>query len=157
MATIRTKLTVAYAGVLIGSVGVLSIALYSARRSNARRDASRELTVQADIALRVLRFGATASEPFTITSTSDTLFVGGLSVITDSLVGPHVTTRVAAILDGIPNYVVLMDSAGRRLYRSPAVRALQPRDNRSDYKLLTQEARDLSPANNLYPIPIANT
>ena len=154
MATIRTKLTVAYAGVLVGSVAVLSIALYSARRSNARRDAAREIAVQADIALRVLRFAATSNEPVIITK--DTVFVGGVSVVTDSLAGPHVTPRIAAILDGIPNYVVLLDSKGQVLYRSPAVRALQSREDRTDYDRLTQNARDLAPGNNVYPVPILN-
>ena len=154
MASIRTKLTVAYAGVLVGSVAVLSIALYSARRSNARRDASREVAVQADIALRVLRFAATTNEPVTITS--DTVFIGGVSIVTDSLAGPHVTPRIANILDGIPNYVVLMDSTGHVLYRSPAVRALQARADRTEYDLLTQQARDLAPGSFAYPIPISN-
>jgi len=155
MATIRTKLTVAYAGVLIGSVAVLSIALYSARRSNARRDAQREVAVQADMALRALRFAATANEPITITSTSEPRFAGGAILTSDSLVGAQVTLRVSAILDGIPNYVFLIDSTGHLLYRSPAVRALQGSAN-TDYERLVQNARDVEPGTSTYPITIAS-
>src|SRR6476620_6855630 len=95
MATIRAKLTVAYTGALLGSIAVFSVALYAARRSNAGKEAQRDVAVQADQALRVLRFAATANEPVTMTR--------------DSLVGSQITPRIAAILDGLPDYVVLLD------------------------------------------------
>jgi len=41
MATIRAKLTVAYAGALLGSVAVYSVALFGERRANARREIGR--------------------------------------------------------------------------------------------------------------------
>ena len=106
MATIRAKLTVAYAGALLGSVAVYSVALYGERRSNARREIQREVIVQADIALRVLRFAASANEPLTNT----TLQVVGAG--TQQFVQPitQITPRIAAILDGLPEYVVLMDT-----------------------------------------------
>ncbi len=75
MATIRAKLTVAYAGALLGSVAVYSVALYGERRANARQEIGREVVLQADVALRVLRFAATANEPVT-TSTSQVIGAG---------------------------------------------------------------------------------
>src|SRR5690348_17295346 len=114
MATIRSKLTVAYTGALLGSVVVFSVALFAARRSSARIEAQRELAIEADQALRVLRLAVTAGEP--------------LTAVKDSLVGAQITSRVASVLDGLPNYVMLLDDAGWRLYVSPAVRTLQARD-----------------------------
>ena len=153
MATIRAKLTVAYAGALLSSLAVLSVALYAARRSSARREAKREVAVQADQALRVLRFAVTAGEPVT--------------VVRDSLVGAQITARVASILDGLPDYVILLDKDGWRLYVSPMVRQLQARDQNAstlqrdqtagDYERLIREARALQPGNSTYPINVANT
>jgi signal transduction histidine kinase len=146
MATIRTKLTAAYAGVLLGSVAVLSIALYSARRSNVRRELSREVAVQADMALRVLKLSATANEPIT----------ESVILTSDSLVGPYVAPRVQAVLDGLPDYVMLFDSTGRTLYRSPSVRALQAKNPASDdYNRLMQTALNVAPGNSAYPVSIA--
>ena len=65
MATIRTKLTAAYTGALLGSLAVYSIAMYAARRDAARKEEQSQLAVQADQALRALRFAATAKEPVT--------------------------------------------------------------------------------------------
>jgi two-component system, OmpR family, sensor kinase len=151
MATIRSKLTVAYAGALIGSIAVFSVAMYAARRSNTRREAQRQVVVQADQALRVLRFAATAGEPVTTTR--------------DPLVGAQITPRLAAILDGLPGYVVMFDSTGRALYVSPALRSLQAShqsateigcDRASDYDRLMCEAIALEPENSAYPIVVAN-
>ena len=124
MATIRAKLTVAYAGALLGSVAVYSVALYGERRANARQEIGREVVLQADVALRVLRFAATANEPVT-TSTSQVIGAGTQQFVQTSA---QITPRIAAILDGLPDYVVLMDSTGKALYVSPAVRQLQSRD-----------------------------
>jgi two-component system OmpR family sensor kinase len=150
MATIRSKLTVAYAGALIGSVAVFSVAMYSVRRSTARREAQREVAMQADQALRVLRFAVTANEPLTVTQ------------VRDSLIGPQttITPRIAAILDGLPDYVMMLDKEGWRLYVSPALRALQQREKDAqrsgDYQLLISEATALSPGNSTFPIPVGN-
>lgn len=154
MATIRAKLTVAYTGALLGSVAVFSVALYAVRRSNTRLEAQRELAVEADQVLRVLRLATTAGEP--------------LTAVRDSLVGSQITYRVSTVLDGLPNYVMLLDQDGWRLYVSPAVRALQERglnpsrdiqrDGRGgDYDRLITEARTLQPGNSAYPIDIANS
>ena len=151
MATIRAKLTVAYTGALLGSIAVFSVALYAARRSNAGKEVKRDVAVQADQALRVLRFAATANEPVTVTR--------------DSLVGSQITPRIAAILDGLPDYVVLLDKDDRTLYVSPSVRALRARDGQggdvgadggSDYDRLMREAIALAPGFFAYPIDVAN-
>ena len=129
MATIRAKLTIAYTGALLGSVAVFSVALYAARRSSVRRDVQREVAVEADGALRVLRYAATANEPVTVASPLP-------------LVGTQtqITPRIAAILDGLPDYVMLMDTSGKALYLSPSVRLLQLQNRDGDYDRLMQQA-----------------
>jgi signal transduction histidine kinase len=141
MATIRAKLTVAYTGALLGSIAVFSVALYAARRSSVRREIQRELAVEADGALRALRFARTAGEPVTVTTPLP--LVGTQTLI---------TPRIANILDVLPDYVVLMDTTGKALYLSPSVRALQPSD--ADYDRFIQEAVALSPGNSTYPVPV---
>ena len=165
MATIRSKLTVAYAGALLGSLAVFSVAMYAARRSNARREAQREVAVEAEQALRALRFATTANEP--------------LTVVRDSLVGAQITPRIGMILDGLSDYVIMLDKTDRALYISPALRALQFRDSpaprpglagdttnsptgcdrrsESNYDRLVCEALALAPGNSAYPIDIENS
>jgi len=168
MATIRSKLTVAYAGTLIGSIAMFSLAMFAAGRSNARRDAQRDaqrdVANRAEQALRVLRFAATANESLTVTR--------------DSIVGAQITPRIAAILDGLPDYVIMLDRNDRTLYVSPSLRALQARApspprpvqsreeeptdsgcNRrsdSDYDRLMCEAIALTPDYFAFPIDVAN-
>jgi signal transduction histidine kinase len=154
MATIRAKLTVAYAGALLGSLAVFSVAMYAARRSTARREAQTELALQADQALRVLRFAVAVNEPVT-------------TPVRDPLVGAQITARVATILDGLPDYVILLDNVSWKLYMSPSVRALSARARdpnaseiqktqaTADYERLTREASALKPGNSAFPIDIA--
>jgi signal transduction histidine kinase len=128
--------------------------LYGERRSNARREIAREVAVQADVALRVLRFAATANEPVTQT----TLQVVGAG--TQQFVQPitQITPRLASILEGIPDYVVFMDSTGKSLYLSPAIRALRTRDPSSgDYDRLIQQAVALAPDNSTFPVSVGNS
>jgi len=149
MATIRTKLTVAYAGALLGSVVVFSVALYAARRASARQEVARSVAVQADLALGVLRWAATAQEPITAAP--------------DSLIGTQITPRVASVLDRMPDYLLLLNKNDRTLYFSPAVRDVQlrelneseiERDRGSDYERLVRTAIDLEPGNSAFPVDV---
>ena len=153
MATIRAKLTVAYAGALLGSVAIYSVALYGERRSNARREIQNELAVQADVALRVLRFAASANEP--VTQTTLQVVGAGTQQFVQSIT--QITPRIAAILDGLPGYVVFMDSTGKSLYLSPSIRQLRTRDPSSgDYDRLMQQAVDLAPGFS-FPVSVGNS
>lgn len=151
MATIRTKLTVAYTGALLGSLAVYSIALYAARRDAARREEGAQLAVQADQALRALRFAATAKEPVT--------------EVRDPLVGAQITARIGSILEGLPGYVILFDKDGWRLYNSPSVRILgdtlrsgakgaQAALQTAEYERLLSEAKALPPGRSVFPITV---
>ena len=155
MATIRTKLTVAYAGALLGSVAVFSVALYRARGARTRAARSR-----ARSPCRPTWRCACCASPRRRTSPSrhDDRFVG--TGAQRSLSRPQITPRIATILDGLPDYVVLMDSTGRTLYRvAIGARAGCTRDpTRRRLRSLDAAARSaLAPGNSAYPISVANS
>jgi signal transduction histidine kinase len=133
MATIRAKLTTAYTAALLGSVAVFSVALFAARRSNARTQAKTEAIVQADLALRVLRNAS-------------------IDTIPDPVTGSPITPGMARILDALPNYLLLLDKDGRALYLSARVRALEG----DDYDRLVQEAISLPPGLFTFPVDVDN-
>ncbi len=133
MATIRGKLTTAYTAALLGSVTVFSLALFAARRSSAQKEATHEVAVQADLALRVLRNAA-------------------VDTIPDPVTGSVITPRIASILDALPDYILLLDKDGRALYLSPTVRALQG----DDYDRLVQEAIRLDANTSTFPVDVGN-
>jgi two-component system, OmpR family, sensor kinase len=134
MATIRGKLTTAYTAALLGSVAVFSLALFAARRSNAKKQVEHEVVVQADLALRVLRNAA-------------------VDTIPDPVTGNVPWPRMASILDALPDYILLLDKNGRALYLSPTVRALQGSE---DYDRLVQEAISLDPNKSAFPVDVDN-
>ena len=154
MATIRAKLTVAYAGALLGSVAVYAVALYGERRSNAKQEITREVAVQADVALRVLRFAASANEP--VTQTTLQIVGSGTQQFVQQIT--QITPRIASILEGLPDYVVFLDSTGKPLYLSPSIRQLRTRDPSSgDYDRLMQQAVSLAPGVSAFPVSVGNS
>ena len=58
MATIRTRLTVAYAFALATTMGVYSWALYEMRSEQSEEPLRRLMVSEADLAIRVLQQGA---------------------------------------------------------------------------------------------------
>ena len=54
MASVRARLTTAYAGALVGTVAVFSIALYVARQEGAIAELQRTITTQADNAREII-------------------------------------------------------------------------------------------------------
>ena len=126
MASIRTKLTTAYAAALLGTVAAFAGALYVARRASSYQELAQQAVVQGDLALRILR---------QVRETRDTIVI-----TSDSLVGPVMTNRARTLLDAVPGYLLVLDSTGRRLYASPAVRQL----NGSDLEALASALGDVT-------------
>ena len=126
MASIRAKLTTAYAAALLISMTVFGAALWGARGANVDREVQRYVFAQADIALRVIRQAAATGE--------------SLLEVRDSLVGPTLSRRMATALDVLPDYVLVVDTAGRTLYASPKARRLETRD----LDVLAEAARQLT-------------
>ncbi|HVE78323.1 MAG TPA: HAMP domain-containing sensor histidine kinase [Gemmatimonadaceae bacterium] len=115
MASIRTRLTLAYAGALLGTLAVFAAALWTGRRAAAYRALAVEASADADRAAAVIR--TARDEGQRITSARDS--ASGDSLGTDALT-PELRNR----LDGVPGYVLVLDQFGRVLYLSLDARAL---------------------------------
>ena len=127
MASIRARLTTAYATALVASMAVFGGALYVARRANVFRDLEVQVAQQAQTALGIIREARDRGEP--------------LTVVRDTLIGPTVTQRLRTLLEGVPDYVLVLDTTGRTLYNSFAVRQLDA----DDQFRLSREALRLPP------------
>lgn len=112
MASIRARLTGAYAATLVGTVVLLAAVQYAARRGEASRELAGRVRADVDLALRIVAQVAANGQPVTAT--------------TDPLIGPVVTPALRNLLEGLPDYVLVLDSTGRTLYNSFAVRQLDP-------------------------------
>jgi two-component system OmpR family sensor kinase len=127
MASIRARLTTGYAAVLLATFAALGLALYAVRRGADERALQRQVAGDADFALRIVRQAAATGEPVTVTA--------------DPLIGPVVAPRLRSLLEGVPDYVVVLDSTGRTLYSSFAVRQLDA----DDQVVLSRAALQLPP------------
>jgi two-component system, OmpR family, sensor kinase len=112
MPSLRTRLTLSYAVTLFLTTGGFAAALWVGRGASVYRELQRGAIAQADAALRVVRDAETKGEPIT--------WIG------DSLVGPRLSPRLAFVLDVVPDYLIVLDTTGRRLYESRAARRLSP-------------------------------
>src|SRR5829696_7155379 len=102
MASIRSKLTSAYAGALIGTMAAFAVALYAARREDAYQDAEQEVFERAQFVHSVVHQAAQRSEPITR--------------VDDPNIGPTITKRLRELLDTIDGYVLLFDKDDRPIY-----------------------------------------
>ena len=120
MASIRARLTGAYAITMFATVTALGGVLFAAQRTDRAHQFARQANEDADLAARIVARVAATGEPVTATS--------------DPLLGPSseaihvVTPALRNVLEGLPDYVLVLDSAGRTLYNSFAVRQLDPDD-----------------------------
>jgi len=126
MASIRLRLTTAYAAALVGTLAAFATALSAVRGANVDREVQRYVFAQADIAVRIVRQAALGGDSVTVTR--------------DALVGTTLRPRLAATLDALPDYVLVLDTAGRAVYASVRARRLGP-EARS---LLVTTARQLA-------------
>jgi two-component system, OmpR family, sensor kinase len=110
MASIRARLTAAYAATLMTTVAGFGVVLFVTREREHQREFTRHVEADADLALLIVQQTAATGDPVTETA--------------DRLVGPIVTPRLRTLLEGVPDYVVVLDSTGRTLYSSFAVRQL---------------------------------
>ena len=110
MASIRARLTGAYAITMVATVAALGTVLYAAQQSDRARQLTRQAHEDADLAVRI------------VTATSDPLL--GSSSEANHVVTPALRN----VLEGLPDYVLVLDSGGRTLYNSFAVRQLDADD-----------------------------
>src|SRR6185312_13900461 len=110
MSTIRAQLTTAYATALIGTVGVFAGVIWTTRREGMVDAQRQHALIEANLALRLIRQSELAGEPVTSTR--------------DLLVGAQLDAPLRTMLEGMPDYLLVLDASGRILYASAPVRDL---------------------------------
>ena len=104
MATVRARLTTAYALALGGTIVALAVVLLIARRASAYRELGEQVQARADEVLAVVREAEEQGVPITVRG--------------DSLTGAVVAPQLRRTLEALPDYVLLLDPSGRALYLS---------------------------------------
>ena len=137
MSSIRARLTVAYAGAMVGTMAAFAVALWAARRASSYEELNRHVYAEANLARNIIRQAEEAGQSVTVTH--------------DSLVGPTITRPIRTLLEGIPDYMLVLDQSGRMLYGSFAVRQLD-----EDDRAALQTAAIVAPASGtgqIYNLP----
>ena len=126
MASTRTRLTISYAFVLSATLIAFAVALYVARGAEADQDVLEQAAAIADDVLATVR--------------SSQLSGKRLTSIDRSEFPPTIrpTQEMGEQLDRHPGYFVVLDSLGRLLYSSSAVRMLAPEDQQDLYTVAFQ-------------------
>ncbi len=110
MSTIRAQLTTAYAAALIGTVAVFAAVIWTTRREGAVDELRRHALTEANLALRLIHQSESAGQPVTANR--------------DSLAGAQLDAPLRTMLDGMPDYLLVLDASGRILYVSAPIRDL---------------------------------
>ena len=127
MESIRGRLTLWYATALILSIAVFAVVLYFARRSDTYQDLDRRIQSEADLTAGIL---------------AESYRARGTLVEQDTAGRPVLTPEVAAVLEVVPDYLLVTSRDGRLLFASPDARAL----TFSEFEQLNALARPPSPA-----------
>jgi two-component system OmpR family sensor kinase len=130
VSSIRARLTVAYAGAMVGTMIVFGIALWSARRASSYEEPARHVLAEATVARNIIREEEAAGRSVTM--------------LRDTLVGPTISRSVAKMFDGVQDYILILDQNGRMLYGSDAV--TNPNKLSDDDRALLQTAAIAAPA-----------
>src|SRR5579859_5314692 len=125
MASIRAQLTSANAVALVTTVAVFAAISYATTRTadqSARQHALEQLVAsEADLLLRTVQQAEASGEPL-VTYT----IVPNSNKKRDSIA--NVTPRLRTVLEGVPDYALVLDAQGRTLYNSFAFRQLDQDD-----------------------------
>src|SRR6266508_1361622 len=109
METIRGRLTLWYATALILSLALFAVVLYFARRSASYQDLDRRIQSEADLTAGIL---------------AESYRARGVLVEKDTAGRPVLTPEVAAVLEVVPDFLLVTRRDGRLLFASPDARAL---------------------------------
>ena len=109
MESIRGRLTIWYATALILSIAVFAVVLYFARRSATYQDLDRRIQSEADLTAGIL---------------AESYHARGVLVEKDTAGRPVLVQDVAAVLEVVPDYLLVTSRDGRLLFASPDARAL---------------------------------
>src|ERR1041385_5432400 len=109
MESIRGRLTIWYATALILSIGVFAVVLYFARRSATYQDLDRRIQSEADLTVGIL---------------AESVRARGVLVQKDTAARPVLIPEVAAVLEVVPDYLLVTSKDGSLLFGSPDARSL---------------------------------
>src|SRR5687767_13231960 len=105
MLSTRVKLTAAFVAGLIAVTATLFLAVLTSRNNAVYNDIAQYAAAQGNLAARVIIDDANSGGK--VVATSDTALI--------PLLAPKVVER----LQTLPGYLVIVDTAGRAVYRSP--------------------------------------
>jgi len=125
MLSTRVKLTAAFVAGLVAVTLTLFLAVLAARNDAVYHDIAQYAAAQGELAAKILTDAAQSGEK--VVSTSDTALIQSLS--------PKVIER----LQSVPGFIVVVDTAGRAVYRSGDVMRLQD----SDLAIMQTQLQDL--------------
>ncbi len=150
MASIRAQLATAYGVILVATVAVVGGLIYDIANENQREEAARQLDMRAraDVDLALAKILGVAANGSVLISTGEPRRSSAASVYeapTDNVV-----PELRSLLEGVPDYVLLLDAAGRTLYSSFAIRQLTA----DDQIQLAQAAIKLPLDSALHPVQL---
>ena len=151
MASIRAQLATAYSVILVATVAVVGGLIYDVANENHREEAARQLDMRAradvDLALAAILRAAAYGSVLTKTAEPQRSSAAGVYEAATNVVVPG----LRSLLEGVPDYVLLLDSAGRTVYSSFAIRQL----NADDQVEVAQVALKLPLDSALHPVQLA--
>jgi heavy metal sensor kinase len=109
MESIRGRLTVWYATALILSIAVFAVVLYVARRNATYQDLDRRIQSEANLIAGIL---------------AESYRARGVLVEKDTAGRPVLISEVAAVLEVVPDYLLVTSQDGQLLFGSPDARSL---------------------------------
>lgn len=135
MASIRARLTTAYAGALLASVVVFAVVVYAARSTRADRELEEEAVQRGDLAVLIIR-QALAAKTRDTTPRAPPDFFGS----------PRLPQGLSVTLDAFQGYLAVVDAAGSVLYESPAIQRLRTPTLGADQAQRAEDVRLFSAA-----------
>jgi two-component system OmpR family sensor kinase len=112
--SVRGRLAVVMGILLVTTVAVFGGLLVAVRRAQVANDTSREVRALAEA----------LGNRFTQAEIGPRRDEGPLTALADTTLGLTATVRLRSIMEGVPDYVYLLDAQGRTIYNSFAIRAL---------------------------------
>jgi signal transduction histidine kinase len=122
---------------MVGTVVAFAIALWAARRASSYEELNRHVYAEANLARNIIRQAEETGQAVTVTH--------------DTAVGPTITPSIRTLLEGIPDYMLVLDQSGRMLFGSFAFRQLDEND-----RAAMQTAAIVAPASGtgqIYDLP----
>ena len=116
MGSIRSRLTIEFTAVLLGTMLLFGIALLTSRRAMVFRELNARLSQEAEQVVAIIERVRQSGGP---------IFISG----PDSLASPDPDIRVQQLLELVPGYVRITDRKGNIRYESALIRDLPTRDS----------------------------